>query len=344
MYNFKNDYSEGAHPKILERLSQTNLQQQEGYGDDHYSREAKELIRKKIGNSKAALFLLSGGTQTNLIAISGLLRPYETVISALTGHIYENEAGAIEATGHRIITVETPDGKLTPALIESVLPDETQRPHSVAAKLVYISNTTEVGTVYSRKELKDLYGFCQQMGFYLYLDGARLGNAIEAEGSGLTFEDVARYTDLFYIGGTKNGALLGEALVFNNPELGVDFDYLLKQHGALLAKGRVLGIQFAELFRGELYLTNARHANRMAMRIADVMKELGCNFLAEPQSNQIFPIVSREVAEQLAEKYSFYIWRELSDNKVAIRLITSWATTEESVSELIDDLETLLRE
>lgn len=341
MSNFKNDYSVGAHPNILKKLLESNNTVQNGYGDDEYSAEAKEILKQKIENSSARIFFLSGGTQTNLIVISYLLRIHEAIISAKTGHIFANETGAIEATGHRVITVETEDGKLTPILVQSVLEEYTLRPHVVKPKMVYISNSTELGTVYTKSELENLSKFCKEKNLLLFMDGARLGHGITSKFSDLTLPDISKLTDVFYIGGTKNGALLGEAVVFNNPDLGGEFDFALKQKGALLAKGRILGIQFLELFRDNLYFEIALHANEMAINMAAAIKEKGFSFLTEPASNQIFPIFPNRVIDELSKKYQFYVWKKVDENKSAIRLITSWATKENEVEEFINDLKNL---
>lgn len=339
MYNFKNDYSEGAHPAILEQLIKTNLVQEPGYGEDSFSDRAKDLIREKLENPDAAIFFLSGGTQTNLIVIASQLRIHEAVISAKTGHIYANETGAIEATGHRVITVDTNNGKISPSDVANVLKEYALRPHVVKPRMVYISNSTEVGTIYTLKELEELSAFCREKGLLLFMDGARLGHALTAANNDLKLSDISRLTDIFYIGGTKNGALLGEAVVFNKPELGSEFDYALKQRGALLAKGRILGIQFLELFKNNLYFELAAHANAMAAKITAAISRKGFGFLSESSTNQIFPVLPNALIANLNEKYLFYVWRELNEDQSAVRIITSWATEEAKVDEFIADLE-----
>lgn len=341
MYNFKNDYSFGAHPNILQKLLETNLEDQQGYGEDQYSIEAKEILKKKIENPNAFIYFLSGGTQTNLIVISFLLRIHEAVISAKTGHIFANETGAIEATGHRVITVETSDGKLNPELIQSVLDEYTLRPHVVKPKMVYISNSTEIGTVYNKSELEELSNFCKEKNLILFMDGARLGHALASENNDVSFTDLAKLTDVFYIGGTKNGALLGEAVVFNDSNLGNEVDFALKQKGALLAKGRVLGIQFLELFKDDLYSELALHANKMAKKISKAIKDRGFSFLTDSKTNQIFPILPNGIIEKLSKKYQFYVWKKVDENHSAIRLITSWSTQEREVETLIQDFQEL---
>ena len=339
MYNFKNDYSEGGHPNILNKLIETNLTQQLGYGDDEYSVQAKELLRGKIDNPNADIYFVSGGTQTNLLVISTLLQVHEAVISAKTGHIFAHETGAIEATGHRVITIETNDGKIYPKDIESTLQEYTLRPHVVKPRMVYISNSTEIGTIYTKSELTDLSLFCKQHNLLLFVDGARLGHALTAQNNDLKLSDISKLTDVFYIGGTKNGALLGEAIVFNNPDIAPDFDYALKQKGALLAKGRVLGIQFLELFRDNLYFDLAAHANKMAMKITNAIKQKGYSFLTDSTTNQIFPILPKDVIKKLETKYLFYEWAAIDSNNSAVRIITSWATNESVVDEFISDLD-----
>lgn len=340
-YSFKNDYSEGCHPRILEKLLETNLSQQNGYGLDEYCLTAAELIKKKINNPDAAVHFISGGTQANLIVISSMLRPHESVVSASTGHIFTNESGAIEATGHKVHGVLTTDGKLTPKDIQAVLDVHTNIPHQVKQKLVYISNSTEIGTLYSKKELTELSHYCREKNLWLFMDGARLGHALTAETNDLTLEDVAKLTDAFYLGGTKNGALIGEAVVINNKNLQDEFGFHIKQKGAMLAKGRLLGIQFLELLKDNLYFELANHANIQAMKIKKEFRNLGCDFLSETFTNQIFPILKYSQIEKLSKHFDFYVWRKIDEEKAAIRLITSWATEDEIVEKFIDEIKEL---
>jgi threonine aldolase len=333
-HSFKNDYSEGCHPNILKALSETNFSQQAGYGEDEYSLEAARLIREKIENPEAAVHFVSGGTQANLTVISSALRSHECVIAATTGHINVHETGAIEATGHKVETVDTADGKLSPKNILTVLAKCTDE-HIVRPRMVYISNSTEIGTHYSLPELKALSACCREHNLYLFMDGARLASALCAEDNDITMPHLAKYTDVFYIGGTKNGALLGEAIVINNPALNQDFRYHLKQRGALMAKGRLLGVQFLELFKENLFFELAQHANHLAGKMADAFTEAGYPLLTISYTNQIFPILPYEVIEKLQERFDFYIWQKLNDKEAAIRLVTSWATPEEAVNELI---------
>ena len=340
-YSFKNDYSEGAHPRILDALIKYNLTQQNGYGLDEYSLNAAKFIRDKCAAPNASVHFISGGTQANLTMISAFLRPHESVVSAHTGHIFTNESGAIEATGHKIHGVETADGKLRPQDVQNILDAHQNFPHQLKQRLVYISNSTEIGTIYSKKELQELYEFCQNKNLILFMDGARLGHALTAETSDMSLADIAKYTDAFYLGGTKNGALIGEAIIINNPALQDEFGFHLKQKGALLAKGRLLGIQFEELMRDNLYFELADHANRQAMKIKEAFEEIGCDFLAETFTNQIFPVLSAKQIDQLSEKYDFYIWKKIDSERSAIRLITSWSTTDETVAGFINELKEL---
>lgn len=336
MYSFICDYSEGAHPRILDALVRSNLEQVEGYGEDTYTQKAVELIKQRIGKDSVDIHLIPGGTQTNLTAISAFLRPHHAAVAAGTGHILVHETGAIEATGHKIISLKTEDGKLGPSHVKSTLEFHTDE-HMVKPKLVYISNSTEIGSVYTKNELENLSGYCREKGLFLYMDGARLGSALCSEGNDLDLSDLADLTDAFYIGGTKNGALIGEALVICRDDLKEDFRFHMKQRGALLAKGKLLGIQFVELFRDNLFFELAHYANKMAGLIRDGIEKEGFEFLTCSPSNQIFPILPNRVVDELQKKYGFYVWGRVDDEKTAIRLVTSWATKEETVSLFIED-------
>ena len=334
-FSFKNDYSEGCHPQILESLLRNNLDQQASYGEDDYSKKAKDLIKNKIEAQDADVYFVSGGTQANLIVISSILRPYQCVISAATGHILNNETGAIEATGHKILSLEKEDGKLFPSDIIPILESHQNIPHQVMPKLVYISNSTELGTIYTKKELEDLSAFCKANNIYLFMDGARLGHALTSEISDLELKDIGKLTDVFYLGGTKNGALLGEAIIVNNKILQEDFAFNIKQKGALLAKGRLLGIQFLELMQNDLYFELAKNANQQSMKIKNALSERGVQFLSDTYTNQIFPILDNQIIEVLSEKFEFYVWKKIDENLSAIRLITSWNTNNTAVEEFI---------
>lgn len=339
MYSFKTDYCEGAHPRILTALLESNMVQTEGYGEDQYTQKAIELLKQKIKCNDVHIHLLSGGTQTNLTAISAFLRPHEAAITASTGHIAIHETGAIEATGHKVITINVNDGKLRPAHIKSVLDGHTDE-HMVKPKLVYISNSTEIGTVYTKSELTELSIFCRENSLILYMDGARLGSALCSKDCELELSDLADLVDAFYIGGTKNGALIGEALVICKDFLNEDFRYYIKQKGGLLAKGKVLGIQFLELFRDNLFFDLAAHANLMAGKLKGGISKAGYSFLNDSPSNQIFPILPNHLIEKLQEKYLFHIWSKADDDNSSIRLVTSWATEESAVLAFIEDVET----
>ena len=337
MYSFKNDYSEGAHERILKALGKTNYEQTDGYGVDYHTEKAVEILKEKIECQNADVHLLVGGTQVNLTAISAFLRPHQAAIGADTSHINCHETGSIEATGHKVITMKTDEGKLTPSLIQKVV-DSHQDEHMVQPKLVYISNSTELGTLYTKTELAKLHDCCKKNKLLLYLDGARLGSALVSEKNDLTLPDIAKLVDAFYIGGTKNGVLFGEALVICNDDLKEDFRYFIKQKGGLLAKGRLLGIQFEELFKDDLYFELARHANNMAIILKNALIEKGYGFLCDSYTNQQFPILPNEVVKKISEKYGFNVEREIDENSTAIRLVTSWATSKEKVLEFVEDL------
>lgn len=332
-YSFKNDYSEGCHPKILEALLRTNLIQQNGYGLDDYCKSAADKILKLINSSHSAVHFVSGGTQANLILISAFLRPHESAISVSTGHILTNETGAIEATGHKVHSAESADGKLRPEDIQMILDLHQNKPHQLKQKLVYISNSTEIGTHYSRDELINLSRFCKDKDLYLMMDGARLGHALTADNNDLTLEDIAKYTDAFYLGGTKNGALIGEAIIINNLELQDEFGFHIKQKGGMLAKGRLLGIQFDVLMSDNLYFDLAKHANSEAMKIKKAFIDNGFKFLSDTFTNQIFPILNQSQINQLSQNFDFYVWKKIDQENSAIRLITSWSTPVSIVNE-----------
>ncbi|AGF55407.1 threonine aldolase [Clostridium saccharoperbutylacetonicum] len=337
MYSFKNDYSEGAHERILNALVESNFEQTDGYGEDYHTERAVQILKDKIDNQNVDIHLLVGGTQVNLTAISAFLRPHQAAIGADTSHINCHETGAIEATGHKVITMKTDDGKLTPSLIQKVV-DAHQDEHMVQPKLVYISDSTELGTLYTKAELTDLHNCCKKNKLLLYLDGARLGAALTAEKNDLTLADIAKLVDAFYIGGTKNGALFGEALVICKDELKEDFRYFIKQKGGLLAKGRLLGIQFEELFKDDLYFELAKYANNLAIILKNALIEKGYKFLCESYTNQQFPILPNEVVKKISEKYSFNVERVIDENNTVIRLVTSWATSKEKVLEFVEEL------
>lgn len=337
MYSFRNDYSEGAHPYIYQLLMENNLIQQEGYGLDVHSKKAEAYIKRELKTDKAFIHFIPGGTQTNLLAVSAFLRPYQCLIACDTGHVNVHETGAIEGTGHKVFTVPHEDGKLTAAgLLKALSYHETE--HMVMPSMVYLSNTTELGTVYSKAELSAISRICREHGLLLFLDGARMASALTSPANDLELSDYAKLTDLFYIGGTKNGALFGEALVILREELNKDFRYMIKNKGAMLAKGFVTGIQFEALFEGDLYYKLGRHASQMAQKIEKALKEKGYAFYATPSSNQLFPIVSQSFLLRTQKEFAYNIEKKLDEDTYVIRLVTSWATAPESVDALIEIL------
>lgn len=338
MIQFQCDYNEGAHPRILERLMETNMEQTVGYGEDPYCEEAREAIRSAIGNPDAAIHFLVGGTQSNTTVIAHTLRPYQGVLAADTGHINVHETGAIEHTGHKVLALPSTDGKLTARqvtdAVEAHLADHDHE-HMVQPGMVYISFPTEVGTLYTRQELKGLHSVCQHYHLPLFIDGARLGYGLASPACDITLPELAQLCDVFYIGGTKVGALFGEAVVITSPELQHNFRYSIKQHGALLAKGRLLGIQFATLFHDNLYFDISRHAITQALRIRDAIREKGYGFFMENDTNQQFPILPNELLERLSQDFLFTFWQRMDDRHTAVRICTSWATRTENVDRLI---------
>ncbi len=337
-YSFRNDYSELCHPEILEALLKASTEQNTGYGLDKHSAHAKQLIKEKLNSEDCDIHFVTGGTQANASVISHILRPYEAVLSCISGHINVHETGAIEATGHKVYTAPGIDGKLSPTDIEAALAYH-QDEHMVKIGLVYISQSTEIGTVYSFGELKALYDYCKENNLYLYIDGARLSSGLAA--SDVEFNQLKDLCDIMYIGGTKIGMLSGEGIVIFNDKLKPYFRYHIKNKGAMLAKGYVLGIQFEAAFKDDLYFTMGQHENELARYLSNELKELGVPLLSESPTNQIFPIFSKDQVEQLKKLYAFEIWEPVEDN-IAIRFVTSWATTKEVCIELIEDVKTLL--
>lgn len=342
MLRFDCDYNEGAHPRILEKLVQTNYEQTQGYGEDGYCKAAIHLIKEKCSRQDIDIHFFVGGTQTNLTFISAALRPHQGAISAVSGHINVHESGAIEATGHKVIALPGSDGKLTAEQIQEACDSHFNDPtfeHMVQPKLVYISNPTETGSIYSKAELTALSEACRKNNLILYMDGARLGYALCAEGNDLDFPALSQLCDAFYIGGTKIGALFGEALVICNESLKKDFRYLLKQKGGMLAKGRLLGLQFITLFEDDLYFWMAKHANEMAKLIKEACIRKGYSFLCPSTTNQQFPIMPDEVLKKLKENYAYSYWQRVDEKHSAVRFCTSWATEKEAVLQLVKDIE-----
>jgi len=331
---FFDDYSEGAHARILEALVRTNIQQEPGYVMDSFAMEAARFIQQRFGVQQAEVHFVASGTHANLVVLASLLKPYESVIAAESGHINTHEAGAIEATGHKINTVKGRDGKVTPAEVQEVV-EEHNFDQMVLPRAVYISQSTELGTVYTRAELSALAEKCKEHGLYLYVDGARLGVALASPACDLDPKTLATLVDVFYIGGTKNGALIGEAIVIVNPELKDHFRYNLRQRGGLLAKGRAVSLQFLELFRDDLYFEIARHANTLARQLAAGIRECGYQLLVDAPTNQVFPIFPNTVIERLQKDYGFHVWEKFDAQSSVVRLVTSWATEEQAVSEFL---------
>ncbi len=340
MVRFVNDYSEGAHPRVLEALVKSNTEQNDGYGLDEHSRKASQYLKHWLNNENVDIHFIPGGTQTNLIVISSFLRPHEGVITADTGHINVHETGAIEATGHKVITVPAADGKLSCAGIRRVF-ELHESEHMVKPKMVYLSDTTELGTIYTKSELTQIHQLCKELGLLLFLDGARISSALACEENDLSLEDIAALVDVFYIGGTKNGALLGEALVIIREDLKQDFRYYIKQKGALLAKGFVMGVQFEALFEDGLYFELGRCANDKAKMIGETLKECGYQFYATPCSNQLFPIVTKKQLEKLSGNFLFLTDRILDNERYVVRFVTSWATPIESIEALCIEMKRL---
>ncbi|MBQ7822319.1 MAG: low specificity L-threonine aldolase [Clostridia bacterium] len=341
MIRFESDYLEGAHPKILEKLTQTNFEQSAGYGVDAHCERARELIKKACEAPDAYVQFLVGGTQANTTVIASVLKPYEGVLSAVSGHINVHETGAVEATGHKVLGLESDNGKITAKQIKDAylahINDPTHE-HMVKPVLVYISQPTENGTLYSKSELEAIRSVCDETGLYLFVDGARCGYGLKSENNDVFLPDLARLADVFYIGGTKVGALFGEAVVFTNRVLARDFRYMIKRHGGMLAKGRLLGIQFETLFEDGLYFEISEHAMSLAIKIKYALLDMGIKMLFDSPTNQQFPIFENSVYEKLSEKYSFSFWCTPDENSTAVRICTSWATKEENVDALLDDI------
>lgn len=338
-YSFSSDYNQLCAKEILEYLQKIASQQFNGYSIDEINESAKNRI-KDLCQRDCDVHFLVGGTQTNAIVISACCRDYQAAVSVETGHINVHETGAIENTGHKVCLAKGIDGKLTPEELEKVILMHTDE-HMVMPKVAYISNSTEIGTIYKKAELEGLREMCDRYGLYLFLDGARLGAALTCPENDLTIADIARLTDVFYIGGTKNGAMLGEALVITNDTLKKDFRYYIKQKGAMLAKGFLLGAQFDCLFTNDLFFTLARHENAAAQYLADQLKQLKVRFLVEPTTNQLFVILANEVLKTLSNDYLFNIWEE-GPTESCIRLVTNFAADYQKLDEFVDDVRKLL--
>lgn len=341
MLQFECDYLEGAHPAVLDALTQSNFIKMPGYGNDEICSRAKKKIRRVCKADQAAIHFLAGGTQTNAVVITALLKPWEGAVCADCGHINTHEAGAIEAAGHKVLPLPHTFGKLNPEDVENYLQtflQDESRSHMVHPGMIYLSHPTEYGALYTADELFRFQALCRKYGLFLYLDGARMGYGLAASETDVTLPVIASTCDAFYIGGTKVGALLGEALVFPDPSLMPHFYTFAKQRGAVLAKGRVLGVQFDVLFTDDLYLKISRHAIDMAVRLKEGLSRKGYRFYYASPTNQQFLIVENKKLTELKEKVSYSAWEPYDPDHTVIRLATSWATTPEDVDQLLDIL------
>ena len=344
MIFFRSDYSQGAHPKVMEALLRTNTEHTDGYALDPHCAHAADLIRALTGREDAAVHMMVGGTPCNITVIAAALRPYESVIAVRTGHIYSHETGAIEATGHRIVNFPGVNGKLLPEMIDRAF-NEYEDEHTVKPRMVYISQPTEIGSIYSKAELTAISEKCRERDLLLYVDGARLGAALTSEENDLSIRDLAALTDAFYIGGTKNGALFGEALVVTSPVIDDHFRYMIKRQGGMLAKGRLIGVQFEALLLGgenSVYFEIGAHENRLAKKLRDGLGALGISFYSDSPTNQIFPILPTPVVEALEKVFLFYRWAPEQDGMTPIRLVTGWGTEECEVDAFLEKAKELL--
>ncbi|MBQ7715572.1 MAG: aminotransferase class V-fold PLP-dependent enzyme [Clostridia bacterium] len=343
MIYFRSDYSQGAHPDVLMALSDTNSEHTDGYGIDRHCDSAAAIVRKLIKRDDAHVHFMIGGTNCNVTMIASSLKPYETVIAARSGHAYFHETGAVEATGHRVTTAEACDGKLTPEGIEFAM-SEFQDEHTPKPAMVYISQPTEIGTVYSKAELTAIRDKCKKYGLIFYIDGARLGAALTCSVNDTTIEEIANLCDAFYIGGTKCGALFGEALVILNDSLNDHFRWMIKRQCGMLAKGRLIGVQFEALLGGDdpLYFKIAKSENETASLLRDGLAGLGVEFLGSSPTNQIFPILPDRVIKELENDFFFYVWGKAGEDASAIRLVTGWGTTEQDVDTFLNRVKELI--
>lgn len=334
MLNFLNDYEYGCIPEILEMMEKANEETFEPYGNDVYSKQAKEIIQSKMPNTPVDIHFVYGGTLANLTMIRACLKSYESIIAVDTSHINRNEASAIEATGHKIVTVKNVDAKITPQAIRSAFLSETSnRGHMTYPKAVFMANATEYGTAYTAKEIEEIRAVCDEYGLYLIMDGIRLGSALMSYGVDYTLDDIARWCDIFVVGGTKYGALFGEAICISNPKLKQNFQFAMKQSGAVFAKGWLLGIQFVGLFKDDAFYKVAKHELEMAVKLQDLLTELKYPLYIRSTTNQIFIYVTKEEREYLKQFVLFEDF-EMNDYYIAIRFCTSWKTTMEEINQL----------
>lgn len=333
MIYFRSDYSQGAHPKVMEALALTNLEHTDGYGLDPHCEHAAEMIKELTGLKDCGVHMMIGGTPCNITVIAASLRPYESVIALRSGHAYFHETGGVEATGHRIVAMEGVNGKMTPELIDLAW-EEYEDEHTPLPRMVYISQPTEIGSVYTKAEMTAIAEKCRERNMLLYVDGARLGSALTCRNNDLSIRELAQLCDAFYIGGTKNGALFGEALVIKNRDMNENFRFMIKRQGGLLAKGRLIGVQFEALLEGgtdSIYFEMAAHANRMAEKLRDGLKACGVKFFSDSCTNQIFPVLPASAVKELEEEFFFYEWAPEKEGMIPIRLVTAWGTEESEV-------------
>jgi threonine aldolase len=344
MKYFQCDYVEGCHPKILQKLIESNLEQTPGYGTDRYSETARKKIQIACGNPEAQVHFLVGGTQTNLTVIASILRPWQGVLSAETGHINCHETGAIEAAGHKVLALPSTDGTITGEQVHKYCQEHFEsgiKEHTIQPGMVYISHPTENGTLYTKAQLTELKKACDTYHLPLFIDGARLGYGLTSPDSGLTLKDIAQLSDIFYIGGTKCGAMFGEAVVIPNPGLVKDFRYMIKQRGGMLAKGRLLGIQFDTLFTDGLYFEICEKAVKQALTIREAFAKKGIPLYGKSCTNQQFVVLNGEQLDKLGKKYAYEVWGPNGDGNTIVRFCTSWATQDEDVESLIGDIQEL---
>lgn len=336
MIDFRSDYVEGCHPSILSLLEETNLIQTPGYGTDTYCNQAACMIKETFACPDADVHFVVGGTQANTTVIASVLRPYEGALCAVSGHINQHETGAIESSGHKVLPLPSKDGTITAEQVRAAVALQGNDEHIVKPGMVYISMSTEIGTLYGRKQLQALYQACNECGLYLFIDGARLGYALASSANDIAIQDLAGLCDVFTVGGTKQGALFGEAIIIMNPALKKDFRYMIKQRGGMLAKGRLLGLQYIALMRDGLYFSLAKQADALAMEIRSALFEKGIPMLVDSPTNQLFPIFTTTQLETFGEDFAFSDWETIDSNRKAVRIVTSWATTRMNADKLID--------
>ena len=344
MIYFRSDYSQGAHPKVLDALIKTNMEHTDGYGSDTHCAHAAQMIKELIGTSDCDVHMMVGGTPCNITIIAASLKPYESVIAARTGHAYFHETGGVEATGHRVVAMDGVNGKLTPGLIDRAW-EEFQDEHTPLPRMVYISQPTEIGSVYSKAEMTAIAEKCRERNMLLYVDGARLGSALTCKENDLSLQELASLCDAFYIGGTKNGALFGEALVIRNAQMNDHFRFMIKRQGGLLAKGRLIGVQFEALLDGgkdSIYFSMAEQANRMAEKLRNGLAKMNVHFYGNSQTNQVFPILPTRVVRELEKDFFFYEWTPEEAGMTSIRLVTAWGTEEAEVQAFLEKVEEAL--